>query len=443
MSSQQKSLGLWTLTALVAGNIIGSGIFLLPAALALYGSIGLVAWIATTIGALVLATIFARLGHLCPKTGGPYAYCHEAYGDFVGFQVAYCYWVALWIGNAAVVVALIGYLAVFFPALNTNPMAALIVSLAAIWVFTGINIIGVKAAGRVQLVSTILKFVPLLIVGAGGMFFMHFSRLHAFNISGHSNISAFTATATLALWSFIGLESATIPAGNVINPEKNIPRATMIGTSLAAIMYIFCTVAIMGIIPMHTLAHSSSPFAYAADLMFGKWGDWIVAIGAIIATAGALNGWILLQGQIGMATAQDKLFPKIFAKTSKNGTPIFSLLISSLLMSILIIARYGASLVDQFTFIILLAVLATLIPYLYTSVAEVSLLIKNPEKCNKKRMRQAVILSAIAFVFIIWATIGAGAERVMYAALVLFSSIPLYILIQWQNNKNQKEDETN
>jgi len=274
MSNQtpQRSLGPWMLTALVSGNMIGSGVFLLPASLASIGSISILSWILTSIGAIFVALVFSRLGRLIPKTGGPYIFCREAFGDFVGFQIAYNYWIAMWIGNCAIVIAFVGYLSVFWPSLAKGGVDALMVSLALVWGVTGINILGVREAGRVQLVTTILKLVPLVVLAAVGLFFMHKSNLAVFNISGKSNFSALTSAATLTLWSFIGFESATVPAGNVINPKRNIPRATIIGTLIAAAIYIISTISIMGVVPMADLAKSSAPYAQAAHIIFGQWG---------------------------------------------------------------------------------------------------------------------------------------------------------------------------
>lgn len=426
----KRILGFWTLTSLVAGNMIGSGVFMLPAALAKFGTISILAWILTAIGSIFLALVFSRLSQLLPKTGGPYAYCHEAYGDFVGFQLAYNYWIALWIGNAAIAVAFVGYLSVFWPAVATVPWLSCGISIGIVWVLTGVNILGVQQAGIVQLVTTILKMAPLFLLALIGLFFIHKENLAAFNVSHHSNWQALTGAATLTLWSFVGFESATVPAGNVIDPRRNIPRATIIGTVVAAIVYILGTISVMGIIPMDQLANSNSPFADTARVMFGHWGAVIIALAAIIACFGTLNGWILMQAQIPYAAAHDNLFPKPFGKLGKNGTPVIGLVISSLLITVLLLLRYGVNLVDQFTFMILLAVLASLVPYIYTAVAEVVLLINNPGKFEGHRFKTALILSIVAFIYAFWAILGAGQEIVYYGFLLFISSLLVYVWVR-------------
>lgn len=436
---RKRTLGPWMLTALVAGNMIGSGIFLLPSALSAIGTISILAWVITSIGAILLALVFARLGGIMPRTGGPYAFCYEAYGDFMGFQVAYNYWMALWIGNAAIVVAFIGYLAVFWPALNNDPRVAFMVSVGTVWLVTIVNIIGVKHAGQVQLVTFILKFIPLALMALVGLFFIHSSNLGEFNISGKSNMSALTMAATLTLWSFIGFESATVPAGNVVDPKRNIPRATIIGTLIAAAVYIISTIAIMGVVKPEILAKSSAPFAIAAAAIFGHWGGIAIAVVAVIATFGTLNGWVLMQGQVPYAAAKDGLFPKAFGRlTRTGGTPAIGLVVSSILITGLLALRYGASLVDQFTFIILLAVLASLIPYILTAGAELLIYIKEPEKFSRKRLIRSSVFASLAFLYAFWTIIGAGPETVYYGMILFFTGIPVYI---WQKWATRKSDE--
>lgn len=425
-----KTLGLWTLTALVAGNMVGSGIFLLPSSLAKFGTIGITAWIFTAIGTLFLARIFSRLSLMYPKTGGPYVYCHEAYGDFIGFQVAYNYWIGMWVGNAAIAVTFVGYMAYFFPAINHSGQLAFLLIIGVLWFITFINALGVKEAGRVQLLTTVLKLIPLMVIGSFGLMYIQKSNLMQFNVSGLPHMSALTAAATLTMWSFIGFESATVPADDAINPEKNIPRATMLGTSIAALVYIFCTTCIMGVIPMKQLAQSTSPFAEAAAFMFGPWGGAIVAAAGAIACFGTLNGWVLLQGQVPYAAAKDGLFPMVFAKVSKNGVPVFGLVFSSVLITALLVLQRGLSMVALYEHIILLATLAQLVPYAYTSLAEILSLAKKTGDFQFRRFWRSTVLAAIGFIYCFWAIYGAGETVIAYGTLLFLSGIPFYILLQ-------------
>ncbi|MCK4609131.1 MAG: amino acid permease, partial [Gammaproteobacteria bacterium] len=301
MAQNNKKLGLWMLTTLVAGNMIGSGVFLLPANLASIGSISLLSWGITALGAFFLAMVFAKMSVLVPKTGGPYAFAQAGFGEFVGFQTAYNYWIAIAIGNAAIAIAMVSYLADLWPILN-QPLYSATTAIVTVWLLTAVNLKGVRMVGFTAMVTTILKLVPILLVAIFGWWHFHPEYLtHSFNVTHHSNFSALSHAATLTLWAFVGVESATVPASSVLNPKRDIPIATLLGTLIAAVVYIASSTAIMGMIPASVLAHSTSPFAAAAGIIFGKWGDWIIAAGAAISCFGSLNGWILIQGQVPMA----------------------------------------------------------------------------------------------------------------------------------------------
>lgn len=424
------------LTALVTGNMIGSGVFLLPAALASYGSISILSWMFTALGALSLAMVFGKLSTFIRKTGGPYAYCREGFGDFIGFLVAYNYWIALCVGNAAIVVAFTGYLGVFFPLLKTSsPLLSYTVSIGAVWFLTLVNIVGIQRAGFLQVVTTILKLIPLVLIAIIGLFYFKFKHLEFFNISGQSNFSAFTGAATLTLWSFVGLESATVPAGEAENPGHNILLATVLGTLVASLVYIVSTTVIMGIIPIKTLAHSTAPYADAAESIFGWWGGKMIALGAVISCFGTLNGWTLLQGQIPFAAAKDHLFPAAFAKESRFLTPAFALCASSIFISLLLLLTLSNNLVTQFTFIILLATLSSLIPYFLTVMSELVLFITRRESFKLRYPKLSLLVSVIAGIYAFWMVIGAGNEVVFYGTLLFLSGVPVYVWIKWKVSK--------
>lgn len=432
-STKRQKLGLWMLTSLVAGNMIGSGIFLLPSSLASYGSISILSWIFTSIGAILVGLVFAKLGSLIPRVGGPYAYARLGFGNFTGFQIAYNYWIALWVGNAAIAVAFTSYLSVFFPVIKSNDVLSCLVSIGLVWLLTFVNIIGVQRAGLLQLITTILKLVPLILIATFGLLFIHPAYLKDFNISGTSNFSALSSAATLTLWAFIGLESATVPADDVENPAQTIPRATILGVVIASVVYVLSTIAVMGVVPMSQLSKSLSPYADAARVMLGPTADIIVAIGAIISCLGALNGWTLLAGQVPMAAAQDDLFPAMFKIKSRFGTPIVGLIVSSLLITALLLLTLNKSMVAQFTFIILIATLASLIPYLYTTMGELMLFIKHPNLTKGKKIIGPSIIAILASIYIFWAIYGSGKDTVFYGGLLFFSSVPIYAWMQWRN----------
>jgi basic amino acid/polyamine antiporter, APA family len=429
---KRRGLGLWMTTALVVGNMIGSGIFLLPSSLAKYGGISIVGWLLTAAGAMLLAVVFARLGRAFPKTGGPYAYARRAFGDFVGFLTAWGYWIAVWVGNAAIAVAFVGYLGYFWSDLKTNRFLAAAVALAAIWLLTFVNSAGVRQAGLMQAVTTVLKLVPLLALAAFGLFFIHPHNFTPFNATGGSGYGAITAVAALTLWSFIGVESATVPAGDVENPRRTIPRATLIGTAVTALVYVLGTIAVMGILPATKLGDSTAPFADAARDAFGGWSGPVVAFAAAVSAFGCLNGWILLQGQVPLAAARDDLFPRFFARTNRNGVPVTGLVVSSVLVTGLTVMNFNASLVDQFTFVILLATLTTLVPYVFSTAAQLMLLITDRERFEAKRLAGHATVATLALAYTIWTVAGSGYEVVYKGFILLLLGIPVYLWMKYR-----------
>ncbi len=429
-STSKQELGFWLSTSLVVGNMTGSGIFLLPAALAFYGGISLFGWIFTTIGIIFLAFVFSRLSKIISKAGGPYAYSREGFGDFAGFLVAWGYWVSIWCGNAAIAVAGVGYLSVFIPALKENYIFSGLVAVGAIWFFTYVNTKNIRSIGKVQFITTILKIIPLVLLGTVGFLYFNSSHFSPLNLSGHSDFKAITATAALTLWAFLGIESATIPSDKVKNPKKTIARATIAGTLIAALIYISSTVAIMGIIHPSDLQTSAAPFADAAQKIWGDWASYMIAAGAVISCFGALNGWILLQGQIPLAASRDKLFPAKFKITTKNGTPLIGIIISSIMASILVSMNYSKGLVQMFSFMIMLATLTCLFPYLLSTLSEIAMHLKKKHILSKKQFIIALCISIPAFLYSLWAVVGLGYEIIIWGIVLLVAGIPIYIFMK-------------
>jgi APA family basic amino acid/polyamine antiporter len=305
-----KKLGLWMSTSLVIGNMIGAGVFLMPAALAAFGGISVLGWMFSAIGALLLAKVFSRLSKLvASKDGGPYIYTRAGLGDFAGFLVAWGYWISIWTSNAAIAVAFVSALSIFFPVLEQNAVVAVLAGLSSIWLLTWVNSLGVRESGKVQVATTLLKLIPLVLVIFGGLFFFNFDNFIPFNSSGETSLGAIAITGTMTLYAFLGIESATVPAGNVEEPEKTIPRATMLGTIITTLIYILSTVVVMGMIRVDILAHSPAPFADAMDIIAGNLGRKVVAAGVAISAFGALNGWILSHRSHHSGHSPSKYYP--------------------------------------------------------------------------------------------------------------------------------------
>lgn len=436
IGAHKREIGLVTATALVVGNMVGSGIFLLPASLAPLGVFSLWGWGFSAGGALLLAWVFSRLSRRLARAGGPYAYPREAFGDFAGFLIAWMYWLALLASNAAIAVAFTSYLVVFFPALGVSPLLGAVAAIGTLWLLTLVNIRGVRAAGNVQVVTVILKLSPLLLLAVFGAFYFDPDIL----ASGHSTSSpamAINTAAAFTMWAFLGLESATIPAGHVRNATKTIPRATLIGTAIAAVFYIASTTVVMGIIPSDSLANSNAPFADAAQLLWGGWGAYLIATAALVSCFGALNGWVLMQGQLPQAVARDGLFPKVFARESRFGTPTVGLIVSSILTTLLILANYTHGLVSMFNIFILATTFFTLVPYMFCAMAEIVLARRSGES-GRAPLRN-IVLACLAFAFALWAAAGTGKDSIYWGGLVMLAGIPVYV---WQTRRRRTADDT-
>ena len=436
MQDTKKQLGLWTSTSLVVGNMIGAGVFMMPAALAKFGGISLLGWVCSALGAFLIAKVFAHLSKLLPAAdGGPYAYSQKGLGDFAGFLVAWGYLVSVWCSNAAITVSFISAMSTFIPALATNPYLAIGVGLATIWFLSWINSLGILTSGILQLITTILKIVPIVLIGLVGLFYMQWNNFLPFNASGTTTIAAITATTTLTFFAFLGIECATIPSGSVANSATTVAKATTLGTLIATIVYILGTVSVMGMIPAVQLKNSVSPFADAAVIIWGQGAKYWVSAGVAISAFGALNGFILIQGQMPYAVAKDQLFPQIFTRKNDKGVPVYGIVISSIFVSAFMAMNYTKGLVEQFQFLILLTTSTILIPYIFCTASYLLMRLR-VAGITKNIFTGAIVLAALTFLFCIWIMLGLGYETVFWGFVLTMSSVPIYVFAIWKRDQN-------
>lgn len=415
--SAQRPLGLWSATALVVGSIIGSGVFLLPASLAPYGASSLIGWVVTLFGAVMLALTFAKLASRWPQTGGPYTFARAGFGDLAGFVIAWSYWISTWTTNAAIAVAFAGSLGSIFPALTSTPLRSAACALAALWTCIAINLLGMREVGRAQVVLTVLKFVPLLVFGGIAVWFVDGSHYQSLNPTGQSLPHAVNATVALTLWALLGLEAATVPAGSIDNPERTVPRATVLGTVLAGLATILACSAVLGLLPAEQLAQSTAPMADAARALWGPAAGVGIAAIAAVSCLGALNGWVLISAQVPMAAARDGVMPAVFARLDRRGTPAAGVLIAGLLATLLVFANFSKSLVQLFTFAILLSTAATLLPYFASSAAWL-----------RRGDGSGRVVAALALLYSAYALVGIGAESLLWGAVLVAAGLPVYVL---------------
>ena len=422
-----RSMGFWMALALVMGSMIGSGVFLLPASLAPLGWNSVFGWLITVAGTLCMAAVFARLARSFPHAGGPYAFTRAAFGTGPAFAVAWAYWISLWVGNAAIATAAVSYLSRLFPVLGAPGMSA-VVTVALVWIFTLINLRGAALAGRVQLLSTIIKLVPLLaVIALATWVLMREGSAPVLPFkSADINIGSIALATTLTLWAMLGIEAATVPADCVRDPERTIPRATLLGTGSAGLIYIFVCSAVVLMLPAAMVAASEAPFADFVDTYWGtNAGTAIAAFGAISAL-GALNGWIMCQAELPAAIARDGLFPGWLARLSGRGVPVNSHILSSSLLSVVVLLNSTKSMAKLFEFLILLTTSITLVMYLGCALAAARLMVTGE---IKRGIGFACVVFA-ALVYSIWTVIGAGLEAVLWGLALLAVGGPVYLAMR-------------
>ena len=425
MVSESNKIGLLPAILMVAGNMMGSGVFMLPANLAGIGSIAIIGWLITVVGAIALGLVFAKLTEVTTAAGGPYAYARKAFGDYMGYQTNLVYWLANVIGNVGLAVAGLGYLTPFFPALR-DPLVMALAQIAVIWFFTYANILGPRVVGRMQGITTTVALFPIVGVALLGWFWFNpETYMEGWNVSGESSLTAVGMTLNFTLWAFIGVESASVSTAVVKNPAKNVPIATVVGVLLAAVCYVLSSSAIMGIIPNKELVSSSAPFSQAVSIALGSTAGKIVALCAAVGCLGSLAGWTLLVGQTAQAAAKDGLFAGIFARVNRRGVPSAGLAIVAGIMTLQVLATMSPTASEQFGKIASIAVIMTLLPYIYSSVA---IKILGREKMSDREGLFYTIVGLIAAVYSLSAMIGSNSEQTRLALIFVISTIIFYEL---------------
>lgn len=436
----KRELSLTAATAIVVGNMMGSGIFTAPQSLAQVSNpaVTILAWIITGLGSIFLALTFANLGTRYPKSGGPIVYTNEAFGEFPAFSVAWTFWIGSWIGNAAIITAIIRYLTPFFPILSENGMVAFIVSSAFLWVVTYINYRGVKEAGIVGIITTTLKLGVMLVFAIIAAYGFNPDYLKTYSSVDVQGLGSLPNAIAVTLWSFIGLESAAISGGEIKNPEVNIRKSTIIGTTLASIIYIVLSVLAMGGLSQGELANSAAPLSdIINNITKASWGGSFISLGIVISAAGACSGWILTTARAAYAAGEDGLFPSFFAKVHpKFKTPVIALIFSSFCTNLLLILNYVSNLTEAFNFMINLATLSFIPAYALSACAEIILTYKSGSKLSFGRFIKHGFFSLLAFFYAIYIIYGSGADCAMWIFILMLLGIPFYTYKKIQDSNS-------
>lgn len=389
----KRELGLGAAIAIIVGNMIGSGIFTSAQSLAQVSNpmTTILAWVITGGGSVLLALSFARLGTLFPETGGPIVYTEKAFGKFTAYLVAWTFWIGSWIGNAAIITAVLRYLTVFFPIIAENSLLSFVIASAILWLFTWINIRGVRQAGYFSMVSTVLKLGVIIVFVMIAFYGFNGEYLYTYSSPEVQGFGSLPAAISVTLWSFVGLESASVSGGEIKNPEVNIKRSTVIGTISAVLIYLIISVLSMGGLPQEELAQSQAPLAGIINHITGAtWGGSFISL---------------------------------------------SLIITGIFTNLLLILNYVQSLTEAFNFMVTLATLSFIPAYAFTTAAEIILTAKSNESYTFMKFVKKHGLSLVAFLYSIYIIYATGADVAMWVFLLMFSGIPFYV---YQRLRNQK-----
>ena len=415
-------IGFWSVFQLVTISQVGSG-FILPANLAPYGTLSLVGWVLSSIGATILAVMFASLCIRYPRTGGPHAYVQEAFGAPSAFFTGWTYWVISWVSTTAIVTSAVAY---FIPLIGvSSTFFELLLEFFIIIAVTAINLKGVYKAGSTKFLFVALKMFPLLLVPLIALFFFDKSNIPAIEtVAGDDMAGTLNNVMLLTLWGFIGFESATAAAGDVKDPKRIFPPALVLGTLFVALIYFVSSLGIMGVIPGHILMNTEAPYTETARIILG--GNWhlLISFIACIVCITAVNAWTLASGLIALGITQDGLMPKFFAKKNKHGAPVFALVLSCIGTLPLLFFTHSENLAQKVNTIIDLSVTAFLFVYVICCLAYLKILW---QQRAKEKMWQW-FCGIFSLGFCLWIIFSTPMKTLLVCSFFVVSGLPIYII---------------
>lgn len=444
---EPRTLGLWMCTALIVGNVIGMGVFVLPAALAPYGLNAFTGWLITMVGFACLAIAFSGLARNFPLDDGPYAYTMRAFGEGPAFTVMWCYWVSVWVTNAAIAIGVVGYATVLWPVVGGRWLAPL-TALSLLWLFVLINLRGARAAGWVQILTTLLKVLPLVALSCLGVWLL-ITRPSAYVQHLPPNRLSFvqaSGAATIAMFAMLGIECASIPAARVRDPQRTIARATLIGTLLTAVIYIGASTVPMLLIPQRELAASNAPIAELFARLIGPYSGEIVAVFVIISGLGALNGWTLMVGEVTQGLARHGRFPRALSRENAHGAPTLAFIVTGAIASLMLLANYDQSIAGGFTFLSVVVTAANLPMYILCCLAV--LVLRRRDKLDHglqtrrtasfaARGRLWGVAAAAAAAYCFWVSLGIGWKPLLWTSVLGAVGAPVYLIsLHWERRGN-------
>ncbi|HFD4265965.1 TPA: putrescine-ornithine antiporter [Vibrio parahaemolyticus] len=432
--SNNKKMTLTGLTTLVAVNMMGSGIIMLPSSMAQIGAISLLSWIVTAIGSMAIAYSFAQLGVFCNRSGGMSAYSEEAHGKSSFFMASFLYYLSLAIGNVAIAISAVGYLTPFFPWLGTGATPLFVGVVGLIWLTIVANFGGARLTGKIGAITVWGVIIPVAGLGIIGWFWFSADTFaQAWNPQNLKMSDAIAQSIPLTLWAFLGMESAAQNSDAVENPKKNVPLACLLGTLGAAVIYVLSTAVIQGIVPNAELANSSAPFAYVYAQMFNPFVGNIIMALAVIACVGSLLGWQFTLAETAKFTADFRMFPKVFAKLNKAGAPVIGMVIAGVIQTLFAVTTMSPDAAAQFGKLVDLAAVTNIVPYI-TAISALVIVMKKANVTGKA-FTLNIICMLVAILYSAYALYASGMEAVFGGMIVMMLSYLLYGFIAYRFDK--------
>ncbi len=417
-TQEPKKMNLMQLTFIVAVNMMGSGIIMLPSNMAKVGAISLLSWIVTALGSMAIAYGFAQAGLFNARAGGLAAYAEDAYGKDGYFTTFFLYFLSLVIANVAIAISAVGYLAAFIPWLASTPIATCIGVIVLLWLTTIANFGGPGITGKIGAVTVWGVIIPVgLLSVIGWLWFSRDTFNAAWNPGNLSLLQGMGSSITLTLWAFLGMESAAQNSNAVENPKRDVPLACLFGTLGAAVIYILSTTVIQGIVPNAELAASTGPFGLAYAKMFNPLIGNVIMLLAVIACLGSLLGWQFTVAQTGKAAADDKMFPAIFARMNAKGAPVAGMIVLGVVQTLLALMTISPSLNEQFGALVSLSVVTNVIPYI-VALSALPVMMRNGGITGAKRT-MTLVIGIVAMIYSSYAVFASGGSAVIGGVLVM------------------------
>jgi putrescine:ornithine antiporter len=414
---QKKKMNLMQLTFIVAVNMMGSGIIMLPANMAQVGGISLLSWIVTALGSMAIAYGFAQAGLLNQRAGGMAAYSEEAYGKSGFFLTFFLYFLSLAIGNVAIAISAVGYLSSFIPWLSSAPIATCIGVIALLWLTTVANFGGPSITGKIGSITVWGVIIPVgLLSFLGWFWFSPATFSAAWDPHGLGMAHGMGSSISLTLWAFLGMESAAQNSDAVENPKRDVPLACMFGTLGAGVVYVLSTTVIQGIVPNAELAESNAPFALAYAQAFNPLIGQIIMALAVMACVGSLLGWQFTIAMTAKSAAEGRMFPTFFCRLNGLGAPVVGMIVLGVVQTLLALSTISPTLSEQFSALVNLAVVTNVIPYII-ALSALFVMMKTAGVTGAKYQLNLVV-TLVAMLYSVYALYASGKDAVLGGMLV-------------------------